>query len=356
MPSPSGAIRPVVALACASMMACSSGPQAALSRFPIGIYGVDDPRYIERLKADGFDSFHTYEGDPRILAALAKEAKRQGMRMVVYPDRVREEALARTDGWPVDAWYLLDEPDVVKLSSPALQGLSQKTRAWDPKRPQTFVIGQGAPAETFGRIADILMLDWYPVPHLALDSVADQIDLAAKHLPPGKPLWMVVQAFDWRDSSQRDPSKPRLGRFPSHREIRFMSYLSVLHGARGIFFYRLTKPGPSTLFEYPEEYQAVARVARELRALQPVFEGGKPVPLPFGLTPGLEARAWRYRMRDYVLVLNRNKGTPAKMPGELLRKRWRPLFENRRFAKGLLSAKEDGGRLLPYDVMVLEGN
>lgn len=328
------------------------GPTAALTRFPIGIYGVDEPKYLERLKEDGFDSFHTYVKDPALFASLAKEANRQGMRMVVYPDKMQLSDLSATRDWPIDAWYLLDEPDVVKLSSSALKAMSDKTRAWDPVRPQTFVIGQGAAAKVYGGIGDILMMDWYPVPHKPTDSVADQIDLVMPSIPKGKPFWMVVQAYDWADET-KDPAKRNGLRFPDHYEIRFMSYVSVLHGARGLFYFTLGKQG-KTLFDYPELWQAVARGAREMKSMQPIFERGAPIPLPFQPDVHLEARAWRYHGRDYVIILNRRAKFSQKVPDMLLKREWRPLHEPYRDPRELLQAAHGAWYLRPYQVMVFE--
>lgn len=336
------------------LLACApapGGPKAAMVRFPIGIYGVSDPAQLARLKDGGFDSFHT-GSDPVLLAALAKEAKRLGMRMVAHPDRVRESANSLTHGWPVDAWYLEDEPDVIKMSSTTLQGLSAKTRSWDSVRPQTFVIGQGAPAKVYGAIGDILMMDWYPVPHKATDSVADQIDILMSAIPKGKPFWMVVQAYDWADEV-KDPVKSKGLRFPYRSEIRFMSYLSILHGARGLFFFSLGKKG-KTLFEYPELWQAVSSVSREIKSMQPILEQGVLVPLPFHPDVNLEARAWRYRGRDYVVILNRRAKFSQKVPDVLLKQDWRPLAESRRDARELLKAAQGAWYLRPYQVMVFE--
>lgn len=336
------------------LLACSpapSGPKAALVRFPIGIYGVSDPKQLAGLKDGGFDSFHT-GADPVLLAALAKEARRLGMRMVAHPDRVRELDLSLTRDWPVDAWYLEDEPDVIKMASTTLQGISAKTRSWDPVRPQTFVIGHGAPAKVYGAIGDILMMDWYPVPHRPTDSVADQIDIVMSAIPKGKPFWMVVQAYDWADEV-KDPVKSKGLRFPSRFEIRFMSYLSVLHGARGLFYFSLGKMG-KTLFEYPDLWKSVSGVAREMKSMQPIFERGMPIPLPFQPDVNLEARAWRYHGRDYVVILNRRAMFSQKVPDVLLKSEWRPLGESRRDARDLLIAAHGAWYLRPYQVMVFE--
>lgn len=337
-------------------MACAGtprGPKAALTRFPIGIYGGNDPKHLARLKSDGFDSFHCSWKDFDRLAAMAKEAKHQGMRMIISPDEIRRKASSHIQEWPVDAWYLFDEPDVHRLSSATLQGISEQTRSWDPERPQTFVIGQGSPTNVYGRIGDILMMDWYPVPHRAPDSVADQIDLLMKTLPKGKPFWMVIQAYDWADEI-KDPTKIKGLRFPNRHEIRFMSYIAVMHGARGLFYCTLLKKG-KTLFEYPELWQEVSVVTREIRDMRPVFERGKRVRLPFPPNPdGVEAKAWRYKNRDHVIILNRKATVYQKVPEELFNGLWQPIHCAKNNCREALSSFYGAWYLRPYHVMVFK--
>ncbi|MEK7282102.1 MAG: hypothetical protein AAB037_07130, partial [Chloroflexota bacterium] len=311
-------------LACL-LASCFFGCQrTAHKRFPIGIFGVTSPAHLHLLKKAGFDTVQTYSLDPTILESFAKEARRCGLKLLIFPNRLRQAPSTRTKNWPVDAWYLQDEPDVAKTLPSELMKTSENTRLWDPLRLQAFVVGQGKAAEAYGKIGDIMMLDWYPVPHLALDSVADEIDALVRAIPGGKPVWMVIQAFDWRDEKQRDPKKPRIGRFPDHAEMRFMSYLAVVHGAQGLFYFQLGKAGNRTLFDVPEDWQALRRVAMEMKTMQHVFEQGKIIQVPFPTTDwGLEAKAWSFHGREYVILLNRRKGFLAPMPTELLRSNWR---------------------------------
>jgi len=275
--------------------------------------------------------------------------------MVVYPDQVVHSTWSdMAKSWPVAGWYLVDEPDVQKWPAEKLAEVEKQVKAWSPRQSTTFVIGESSPSTKYGHIGDILMLDWYPVPHLPLASIGDHIAYARQNIPEGKPLWAVVQAFDWRDSKQRDPKKPRIGRFPTHHEIRFMSYDSIINGATGIFFYRLSKPGGRTLFDVPEEFQAVTRVVRELKSIKPILERGRPLPLPVKLEDeGLQAKAWRHRGRDFIILVNRSS-VPRAVPDELLAPRWRPFFELRRDPREALLEHDDAWHLRPFQVLVLQ--
>lgn len=344
-------MRPALASSAVLLLAaCSRAPAPALERFPIGMFGVKSAAEVKAIAEAGIDTF-VANAEPEPLAAAAR---RHGMRMLASPGN-RPSSGQPPKHWPMDAWYVFDEPDVVGLSSAAVKQGLDAVKAWDPRTPVAFAIGQGAAAKVYGGLGDALMLDWYPVPHRPTGSVADEIDKAYWYTG-GKPLWFLVQAFDWRDWPQRDPKKPRVGRFPDHAEIRLMSYLAVLHGARGLFFYTMKRGDGSSLLDWPELWQAVARVAREMRAMQPIWSENRRIPLPFEPNPdGVEAGGWRWRGRDYIVIANRHPDRLLKVPETLLRRRWRPLFEPRRDARELLHPAQGAFYLQPGRVLVFEG-
>ncbi len=341
-----------LALAAAALAGCASlrdEPTPPSRDFPIGIFSVSDPSHLDSIRDAGFDVIFPSGANTE---AVAAKASRLGLRLLLSPGGRRGSPPPRG---PVLGWYATDEPDVNRMSPGRLAALDAEIRAWDPRRTVVFTIGQGSAAREFGTTADVVMLDWYPVPHLPLDSVADQLDEAARLLPRGKPVWMILQAFDWREEPQRDPKKPRIGRFPTHSEIRFMSYLSVLHGARGLFYFRFTTPGGRPLVDEPENWQAVARVAREMRSLKPMLAGGRLIKLPFPPNPdGPESRCWGHTGRDTCVLINRRKDVMLRFPEEINNQRWRPLFENRREIRELLQPVGRGWYLRPHQVLVLE--
>lgn len=341
-----------ISLAALVAASCTRAPAPALERFPIGMFGVRQVSEVDALAKEGFDTFMA-EADTQTITAMAVRARKHGMRLLTHPGAFRKAGAPPSD-LPLDAWYAYDEPDVVGLSSAALAAEIAAVKNWDPRRPVTFVIGQGSPAKKYAGIGDALMLDWYPVPHHPIGSVGDEIDKAYWYTG-GRPLWFVVQSFDWRDAPQRNPKKPRIGRFPDHIELRLMSYLAVVHGAKGLFYYTLKRGDGSSLLDWPELWQATARMAREMRSLQPIFSANRRVPLPFSPQPGgVEAACWRWHGRDYLVLVNRHRDKQLKVPAHLLDRSWRPLFEMRRDPKELLKAAGGAHYLPPLRVLVLE--
>ncbi|MBI4677465.1 MAG: hypothetical protein HY748_07775 [Elusimicrobia bacterium] len=343
----------ILGAGCASLP--GDAPPSTLAGFPIGIYNVEDPAHLAVMKESGFDTFFGIARDFQGYERLSRAARKLGMRMILDPRPFLDKPASSTKGWPVLAWYLQDEPDVNRVTPEALAEFSRKVKAWDPSRLQTFVVGQGSAAKAYGNTSDALMVDWYPVPHKPLGSVAEQLEIAARAVPKGKPVWMVLQAFDWSEDGSTKGSA-FITRFPTFDEIRFMSYDSILSGAGGLFYFRLPVPGGETLLDYPERWQALARVTRELKLLQPVLEGGRPAALPFPPNPdGPSGRAWTHRGRSTLVLANRKRNAFQKVPDEALGSEWRPLFSLRRETRELLKMIGKAHYLRPHQVLVLEG-
>lgn len=126
--------------------------------------------------------------------------------------------------------------------------------------------------------------------------------------------------------------------------LRLLAARAAVRGRSGVIFTLPASADGRELTDFPEEWQALARVARETAALRPVLESGVDAPAPFPVPEGIEARAWRLRGRLYLLLVN-DSGAPVPVPSEELRP-WRALFEVRADARQVLSSCS-GGLCLP---------
>ena len=290
----------------ASFICCAALRAAAT---PLCIYDVNTAEDVKTVKKAGFNCIQTYKQDPGELSALAKAARENGLTMLIYPDKLIGSAeLSAAREWPVLALYLYDEPDVARVSYRDVKKLDAKAKAALPGLQTAVAVGQGSHAENYCKSADILMLDWYPVPHLALTSFGKQIGdakkILAKNKMADKPLWGVVQAFDWRDFKQYRPDDQRIGRFPEREEMLFMVYHGLMQGMNGVFFYTFTVNG-KTLPQYSAEYwKRLKKTVKELKTMLPVFEEGELAPAPEGLSGNLLAQRRLYKGYYYDFILN----------------------------------------------------
>lgn len=150
----------------------------------------------------------------------------------------------------------------------------------------------------------------------------------------------------------RDASGAESERIADWSLLRLLTARAAVRGRAGVFF---TLPKPiegREAADYPEEWQALARVARETAALRPILESGVEAPAPFSAA-GVEARAWRFRGRLYVLLVN-DSGADAAVREEDFRP-WRALFEVRADARELLAPCSAGRCLAAGRALWLEG-
>lgn len=151
----------------------------------------------------------------------------------------------------------------------------------------------------------------------------------------------------------KDASGGKGSRLADWSDLRRQVALAAVRRRTGVFFLLPESPEGRELTDFPEEWQALARLARETGALRGIVESGAEAEAPFAAPPGVAVRAWRFQGRLYVLLVN-DAARPAAIDPEALRP-WRALFEVRSDPRDLLVAC-GGGRCLPGErALWLEG-
>jgi hypothetical protein len=143
------------------------------------------------------------------------------------------------------------------------------------------------------------------------------------------------------------------GATASWGRLRFLAARAAVEGKSGVCFLPPKFPADRAFVDYPEEWQALARVAREMGEMRPVLENGVDEASPAVAAEGVESRAWRLRGRDYVLLVNTAR-VPVRVDAPGLA-RFRALFEARADPRDLLSTCAGGTCLPPERVLWLEG-
>ncbi|WP_413854240.1 hypothetical protein [Candidatus Ruminimicrobium bovinum] len=322
--------------------------------FPIGIYGVNNPEDIKTVKEAGFDTIQTYKSEPETLKLLADEAVKQNIKLVIPSSKIiRKEYQEEIENWPVLAWYIFDEPDVAKLSREKLNTLDVNTKNIFPRVKTVFVIGQGKTEIPYYDLADILMVDWYPVPHLPLESFGNQIRIAKDFLNEmncsKKELWAVVQAFDWKEFKQYRPDNDRIGRFPTKEEIRFMSYDAVFNGATGLFYFIYTSKGVPLPQSKPDNWKDLSSVANEMAAVRNILQA-KLSDNPIEIKEPLKAKTFLYNNEKYTFIIN-SANQPQTIPKKFFKKK---NFQEVSFNGQEPSTKKGKNNLQQYGIVIFK--
>ncbi|MBO7147650.1 MAG: acetylxylan esterase [Lentisphaeria bacterium] len=167
--------------------------------------------------------------------------------------------------------YICDEPGNVGVSIKALERMNAVVKRLDPNHP-TFVndVPASAGNKRLMQIADYVGIDHYPVPDGRVFDVGYSVDLA-RVSSNGRPIIFVAQAFDWAGYRKGN------GRWPTPDEISCMTWIPIIHGARGLFYYEFPAPvmGSATCIKdiNPKAWERLLELVKNIRAIEPELTG-----------------------------------------------------------------------------------
>src|ERR1051326_4768787 len=241
--------------------------------YPIGLYSVP----MAGLSTVRDAGFNTVCGPAN--QAYLDAAAQLGLKVLASPgtaagkdfDALRMRAAVKMwDSHPaLWAWYLVDEPDLNGVSPDEVRRVQRFAKQLGAHRPTALVLYQGAEALNYGDIADITMVDRYPIPWLPLANFPQHIRMARLGVGKKKPLIAVIQAFDWTYYPKLLPGQKNL-RPPTYSELRCMTYCALARGATGIFYYCFDD-GSWQAPQHPEMWEALQKVVREVNQRRPLF-------------------------------------------------------------------------------------
>ena len=102
----------------------------------------------------------------------------------------------------------------------------------------------------YGRYCDVTGADVYPIPasvkhsempNKTIACIGNYTDDFLESVHDRKPVWMILQAWSW-GGKKGTPDKP----LPTYRELRFMFYNAITHGATGIAWFDNNTMDPSS--------------------------------------------------------------------------------------------------------------
>jgi len=270
----------LASLLCVTGLACLAGcalPQRKVSRnfFPIGICSVNSTSDYETVKSAGFNLVGGSADDACLDAARAA-----GLRVLAAPNTsagpefnptAARKAVKDYDGHPaLWAWSLVDEPDLNAVPPQQVIQAHRCLKDARARKPTALTLYQGYEALHYANLADITMIDRYPIPWLPLANFGQHVTLARLAVAKDKLLLAVIQAFDWSSYPEMLPGEKNL-RPPTYEELRCMTYEALARGANGLFYFAFDS-GRWKILDHPETWEALKAVVKEVNARLPLFE------------------------------------------------------------------------------------
>ncbi len=208
-------------------------------------------------------------------------------------DAIRPEIEAFRDHPALLSWYIADEPEGHRIPPERMYAAYKLVKQLDPYHPAAICIAALSGMSNYVQAMDILMTDNYPVPHRPLTHVAWAMDRAHTGVGNVKPVWFIPQVFGGGEFWYREPNA---------KEVRVMTYESLIHGATAIqsFVRRppLSNPGS------PVVWNECRTLAMEISQLAPAILSDEPAPVVTSNLEQVQARAFMDRGMLFVLAAN----------------------------------------------------
>lgn len=198
-------------------------------------------------------------------------------------DVVRRVVTAVRDHPALLAWYINDELPVTMLDR--LVARRREVNRLDPHHPTWAVLYQFAELPFYGPTCDVLGVDPYPISDAASRDqrkVVQAMDGAqrAGGTPDGAAVWAVPQIFNWGEAKTKDRAD-YVAKFrdPTAAEMRAMTLMCAIRGARGFVFYSYSalQSGPAAP-DFERRWADVAPLGGMLRDLAPFLLSDRPAP------------------------------------------------------------------------------
>ena len=277
--------------------------------FPIGLYHLPNRRnddVIWKEVADAGFNFSNSSESGRHGIYVAKpvpwkeiNGKRVNL-MELYRDPSMLEELKdflseNEDDPTMLMWHAPDEPCWFGPSANALQ-LGYEAIKANSKKPVWMNVGPSINSlwhynipKEFMEICDVISEDIYPIPdgktkigqgynkytYYVGEHTEKMVELGSVEGIQKTPVWMILQGFGWADFDSFGNPKDYVP--PTGKEIRYMSYDAIVHGATGLMWYGPFDTKSDDL--HAEFWENLKDMATELRDIYDVLT------CPFELVP-----------------------------------------------------------------------
>lgn len=162
------------------------------------------------------------------------------------------------------AWYLNDELTDTRL--PEIADHYEKIAALDPNHPIWQVLYLGQNVGDHVSSSDTIGIDHYPVPAAPITNFYIATSSVERAVMGARAIWMVPQG-----ASQGAYSGNPDVRQPTYEETMCMSYLGLIHGARGLIYYSFFDLKRTTGGD--EHWEVLKKIADEMARISPIVLG-----------------------------------------------------------------------------------
>ena len=195
------------------------------------------------------------------------------------------------------AWYACDETSPEHI--PALARRQRLMTRIDPAHPTWTVLYQYGLVREYYQSFDVIGTDPYPVPETSVGLAAEWAKVTRSEVMGLKPMWQVVQAFDWNDYGREK------GRMPTREEMTAMTWHQIANGANGIVYFHhrlLYRDGGKKFLR--DRWYDICAAAESVRRFVPALLSAEPAPTAVCHDRRVSTRTLRHNGRLLLVATN----------------------------------------------------
>jgi len=334
---------------------------------PRGIYFATAEPELANTKAAGFN--FTVIPWRMASSAVMDKAAELGLKALVH-SRSLEYGSGRYGFWEYATgkfgdhpallgWHTVGKPDAELNLPSVLVALYEQIAKMDPHHPVMTSLTMPSLMGEYAAANDIVLVWTDPIPQSGVATVGMLVD-QARHAVAPKPVWAVIQTVGHYWSWDRELAQDGEGRLPTPEEVRCMSYLALVHGAKGLLDYAFVADAGDRGVTYritqdaPALWSNLIRLNRELAWLEPMLTRGQWHPVALSTTQPVHVAYWVVEDKALVVAVNASD-QPAVQAFRL------PALEGTMLTDVLTGEKligtgtEFGMELPPHGVAVMAG-
>lgn len=247
--------------------------------FPLGMYHVGEAD-LPAVAALGINTVQGWGGDLDRARRFLDAAQALGLKVLlemgglvtetVDEGAIKAHVAAFAQHPALLAWYVRDEPGPDLHS--AVHQAAELFRVLDPRHPTYMVSCRPAEFGEQAQLADIFAVDPYPLPGGQVAMVAQWAQQAWTATKEERPVWIIPQTHD--QSSYGKEAPERGANRPTAAQQRCMTWLALVHQARGLIWYTWDDgPNMGTKF-HPDQQKELTELTKEVSTFTPALLAG----------------------------------------------------------------------------------
>ena len=180
------------------------------------------------------------------------------------PERAKEllvnEVKTIMDHPALLAWYISDEPYTARITPDSLIKIYNLIKETDPWHPVSivFMAPFTSTAKKYANALDIVMADPYPIPDMSPSYTGTVSASLHSEFKGKKSIWMAIQSFGGGELWKREPTA---------KEVRLMTYSSIINGATGIQYF--VRHGQNAFPKSTYMWAECGKMATEIQEITP---------------------------------------------------------------------------------------